>query len=158
MSSYTHPLIALLLIYCIVWTNRYQLEKNFHPSLSSPTVGPSPSESACLPAAWSLFGLEIPETISSILKSIQADSTAVLQVYILTAHGSQILASSIFSILHVLPFIPHMRPGLGLSSVGSIECFALSSVSIRTTSPPQFWANVLGITSKALARALYGHQ
>ena len=31
------------------------------------------------------------------------------------------------------------------------ECLALNSVITLTTSPPQFWARVLGITSSALA-------
>lgn len=34
------------------------------------------------------------------------------------------------------------------------ECLALKSVITLTTSPPQFWAKVLGMTSRALATKL----
>jgi len=90
-----------------------------HVAHLSPNSPSGSESSACLPESACLFGFEIPETISSILKSMHADSMAVLYVYILTAHGSQILASSMFSILVVLPFIPHIRPGLGFPSVGA---------------------------------------
>jgi hypothetical protein len=56
------------------------------------------------------------------------------------------------SILPVFPLMPHIIP-----EPSDGECLARSSVKTRTTSAPQFYAKVLGITSKAPARALYGH-
>jgi len=61
-------------------------------------------------------------------------------------------ATDMSSILPVFPFIPHIMPE---PSEGA--CLARNSVKTRTTSAPQFWARVLGITSKAPANALYGH-
>jgi len=56
------------------------------------------------------------------------------------------------SILPVLPLMPHIMP-----EPSEAACLARNSVRTRTTSAPQFWAKVLGMTSKAPARALYGH-
>lgn len=94
----------------------------------------------------------MPLTISSIRSSMQADSIAVLNDWFLTSTGSQISASFISSIYPVFPLMPHMRP---VPSSGA--CLERSSVRTRTTSAPQFYAKVLGITSRALASALYGH-
>jgi len=66
--------------------------------------------------------------------------------------GSQMSATDISSILPVLPLIPHIIP-----EPSEAACFARNSVRTRTTSAPQFYAKVLGITSKAPAKALYGH-
>ena len=83
---------------------------------------------------------------------MQAASIDVLNVYCLTVTGSQIFASDMSAILPVFPLIPQFFP-----EPSATACFALSSVSTRTTSAPQFYASVLGITSIALASALYGH-
>ena len=93
-----------------------------------------------------------PETMSSILSSMHADSIEVLKVCCLTEQGSQISASFMSSICPEFPLMPHIRP-----EPSAAACFARSSVSTRTTSAPQFYARVRGITSSALASALYGH-
>ena len=90
-----------------------------------------------------------PETMSSILRSMHAASIDVLNVCYLTLTGSQTLASVMSAILPVFPLIPQFLP-----DPSAAACFALSSVRQRTTSAPQFYANVLGITSSALASAL----
>lgn len=119
------------------------------PSLTSPKVSSSPSESWALRPP-SLRSFLIPLTMSSIRRSIHADSIAVLKVWSLTATGSQISFSYMFAIFPVSPSIPNIKPP-------STACLALSSVIVRTTSEPQLAARVRGMTSIAPARALYGH-
>mmetsp|Transcript_12217 Transcript_12217/g.44573 ORF Transcript_12217/g.44573 Transcript_12217/m.44573 type:complete len:246 (+) Transcript_12217:1563-2300(+) len=92
----------------------------------------------------------MPLTMSSILRSMAADSTAVLMVCTFTSYGSQIPSSCMSVISPVLPSIPYVL------LFGS-ECFARSFVSTRITFVPQFCASVRGITSTASPTARYGH-
>lgn len=79
-----------------------------HPSLWSPNVSYSAPSSYPPPMAppFSFFCFLIPETISSILISMQAHSIEVLNVYCFTAIGSQISASLMLAIFPVFPSIP----------------------------------------------------
>mmetsp|Transcript_5198 Transcript_5198/g.19448 ORF Transcript_5198/g.19448 Transcript_5198/m.19448 type:complete len:246 (-) Transcript_5198:983-1720(-) len=95
-----------------------------------------------------------PDTMSSILKSIAADSTAVLMLCTFTAYASQIPSSFMSTIVPLLPSIPKVQVSpVSLTSA----CFARNLVSVRITFAPQFCARVRGITSSACPIALNGH-
>ena len=138
----------------------------FNYSLMDSSVGSAAPAGA--PPASAPFFLD-PETISSIRNSKIAvylkikqlfnyhkingrfsklTSTAVFRTWSLTARGSQIPRSFISAISPVSPLIPQVAP--------LVACFARSAVRVRMTVAPQFWAKVLGITSRAWAIARYG--
>mmetsp|Transcript_21870 Transcript_21870/g.55479 ORF Transcript_21870/g.55479 Transcript_21870/m.55479 type:complete len:323 (-) Transcript_21870:663-1631(-) len=82
-------------------------------------------------------------------------STAVLTVCCLTTSGSQMPSARMSEMTPLFPSIPHeTTPPV---SARALACLARSSVTMRTTSQPQFCASVRGMTSKAMPAALYGH-
>mmetsp|Transcript_17165 Transcript_17165/g.44401 ORF Transcript_17165/g.44401 Transcript_17165/m.44401 type:complete len:451 (+) Transcript_17165:254-1606(+) len=118
-------------------------------SFSSPPAG----------SAFVSFGGALrcmPLTMSSIRMSIDVISTAVLIVCSFTTSGSHTPISRMSAITPFTPSIPHIA-SVCLPAAYAAACLARSSVTMRTTSHPQFCASVRGITSNAMPTALYGH-
>merc|ERR1719261_1589527 len=95
-------------------------------------------------------GFLSPETMSSMRSSMQEDSMEVLMVWTLTEYGSQTPSSFMSTSVPLHPSTRH-------DSLSPPACLARSWVISRTTSAPQFWASVRGMTSNACATARYGH-
>ncbi|KAH3662511.1 hypothetical protein OGAPHI_005763 [Ogataea philodendri] len=87
--------------------------------------------------------------MSSTLRSMLADSMAVLALCCLMTSGSQMPYSFMSTILPLSPSIPQV--------CSPIACLALSCDNTLIGLPPQFCTSVLGITSNASATAWYGH-
>lgn len=111
------------------------------PSLASPKVSAASSGAGPL-CFFSFSFLFTPETTSSILKSRQEASIAVLRTWFFTATGSQTFASYMLPIFFLFPSMPN-------AAFPFSACLALNSVMILTTSIPQFVAKVFGMISKA---------
>mmetsp|Transcript_5841 Transcript_5841/g.19877 ORF Transcript_5841/g.19877 Transcript_5841/m.19877 type:complete len:502 (-) Transcript_5841:120-1625(-) len=87
--------------------------------------------------------------MSSMRRSMVADSTAVLMVCALTAYGSHTPSSFMSAISPVWPLMPKHE-------CSSAACLARSLVRVRMTLAPQFCMRVRGMTSSAVPTARYG--
>mmetsp|Transcript_6791 Transcript_6791/g.28099 ORF Transcript_6791/g.28099 Transcript_6791/m.28099 type:complete len:227 (+) Transcript_6791:3909-4589(+) len=95
--------------------------------------------------------------MSSMRRSIAADSTAVLMLCTLTAYASQTPNSFMSTMVPLSPSMPKVQALPPVLSAVHSACLALSFVRVRITLAPQFCARVLGITSRAWPIALNGH-
>mmetsp|Transcript_13376 Transcript_13376/g.44262 ORF Transcript_13376/g.44262 Transcript_13376/m.44262 type:complete len:245 (-) Transcript_13376:1262-1996(-) len=110
---------------------------------------PSSGAPCCCIGARFLSFLWVPDTISSMRRSIAAVSTAVLMVCAFTAYGSHTPSSLMSASFPFSPSMPHV-------TFVPEACFARSCVSTRMMSAPQFSSSVRGMTSSAAPAARYG--
>mmetsp|Transcript_17104 Transcript_17104/g.49579 ORF Transcript_17104/g.49579 Transcript_17104/m.49579 type:complete len:222 (+) Transcript_17104:168-833(+) len=118
----------------------------------------SPSSAPAASGLVSLGGPRrcMPLTISSMRRSMLVISTAVLTVCCFTTSGSQTPSSRMSARTPFSPSMPQAQAPVApaAAAAAAAACLARSSVTMRTTSQPQFCARVRGITSKACAAAL----